>query len=278
MKKVRSTVLSIIIYIFLILIVLMTFLPLGWILSTSLKPSIEIFANPPYWIPHNLTLYNYYKVLFTSSIPLAFLNSVIVGIVSALSAILVGGSAGYAFARFKFRGSKSFSLFILISQMLPLTVLMIPLYYMENSMGLIDTKTGLVIAHLVIVLPLVTWMSKGYFEGIPKEIEEAAKIDGCNTLQTLIAVVLPLVKPAIAATGIYAFISSWNEFTLANVITRSMNSETVSIALFEFSTFYRTDWGCTMAASALITVPVIIVFMCVQKNFVAGLASGAVKG
>lgn len=149
---------------------------------------------------------------------------------------------------------------------------------MGNAVGLVDTKLGLAIAHLAISMPLVTWMAKGYFKGIPKEIEEAAIMDGCTTMQMLTKILIPLLKPALAATGIYAFISSWNEFAIANVLTRSETSRTVPLALSEFASFYRVDWGQTMAAAMIITLPIIIVFMLVQKQFVEGLASGAVKG
>ena len=277
-KRFYEKVLNILAYLVLILALLLTILPIGWVLSTSIKPTTEIFANPPRWIPLDPTLSNYHNVLFDSSIPNAFKNSVLVGVMTTFIALLLGGSAGYAFARFSFRGNRVLSLFMLISQMLPLTVLMIPLYYMENEVGLVDTKLGLAIAHLVISLPLVTWMAKGYFKGIPKEIEEAAIMDGCSTMQTIIRVVLPLLKPALAATGIYAFISSWNEFELANVLTRSTASITVTIALNEFSSFFKVDWGSTMAAAMVITVPIIAIFMMVQKQFVEGLAAGAVKG
>ncbi len=277
-KRFYEKVLNILAYLVLILALLLTILPIGWVLSTSIKPTTEIFANPPRWIPLNPTLSNYRNVLFDSSIPNAFKNSVLVGVMTTFIALLLGGSAGYAFARFSFRGNRVLSLFMLISQMLPLTVLMIPLYYMENEVGLVDTKLGLAIAHLVISLPLVTWMAKGYFKGIPKEIEEAAIMDGCSTMQTIIRIVLPLLKPALAATGIYAFISSWNEFALANVLTRSTASITVPIALNEFSSFFKVDWGSTMAAAMVITVPIIAIFMMVQKQFVEGLAAGAVKG
>ena len=121
-------------------------------------------------------------------------------------------------------------------------------------------------------------MTKGYFKGIPKEIEEAAVIDGCSTMKTIFYVILPLMKPSLTATGIYAFISSWNEFALANVLTRSQNSMTVPIALNEFSSFFKVNWGDTMAAAAIITIPIILAFILVQKQFVEGLASGAVKG
>lgn len=277
-KKKINGMLNILIYFILVSVVVFTLLPLGWVISTSLKPGNEIFANPPHWIPHMPTLENYKTVLYNSLIPLAFFNSFLVGIMTAGISLVLGGSAGYAFARFKFRGNRALSLFMLLSQMLPLTVLMIPMYYMENAAGLVDTKLGLAIAHLAISMPLVTWMAKGYFKGIPKEIEEAAVVDGCSATETIFYIIIPLLRPALAATGIYAFISSWNEFALANVLTRSMNSRTVPIALNEFSSFFKVDWGDTMAAATLITIPIIIVFMLVQKQFVEGLASGAVKG
>lgn len=277
-KKQKSIILDVLTYIILTIGVILVLMPLAWIISTSVKPSVEIFQKPPHWIPHNPTISNYVGVLTASSIPKAFLNSLIVGLLAAFMSLALGGSAGYAFARFRVRGNKFLSLFMLISQMLPLTVLMIPMYYMENKMGLIDTKFGLALAHLVICMPLVTWMSRGYFKGIPKEIEEAAMVDGASQTQIIWQVIIPLIKPSLAATGIYAFVSSWNEFALANVLTRSMDSQTVPIALNEFSTFFKVDWGQTMAASAIITGPIIIIFLLIQKQFVAGLSNGAVKG
>ena len=268
---------SIISYAVLTFAVVFTLTPLAWIISTSIKTATEVFANPPMWIPRMPTLENYTHVLFNSTIPIAFLNSFIIALTTALMAVLFGGLAGYAFARFNFRGNRTLSLFMLLSQMLPVTVLMIPMFYMANDFGLVDTRIGISFAHLVIAMPLVTWMAKGYFTGIPKEIEEAAMIDGCGRLQVMVIVVLPLVRPAIAATGIYAFVSSWNEFVLANVLTRSTASRTVPIALSEFSSFFRVDWGHTMAAATLITIPVIILFIAIQKQFIQGLVSGAVK-
>ena len=277
-RNTKTIILDILTYIFLATVVVFVLMPLLWIISTSLKPAIEIFQKPPHWIPHNPTGSNYAGVITASEIPRAFLNSFLVGTLATFLALALGGSAGYAFARFKFRGNKFLSLFMLISQMLPLTVLMIPMYYMENKMSLVDTRFGLALAHLVICMPLVTWMSRGYFKGIPKEIEESAMVDGATQMQIIGRIILPLIKPSIAATGIYAFVSSWNEFALANVLTRSIQSRTVPIALNEFSTFFKVDWGQTMAAAAIITVPIIVVFLLIQKQFVAGLSAGAVKG
>lgn len=277
-KKIGSIIQDAIIYIFLALIVVIILIPLAWVFSTSIKNEIDIFAKPPVWITSNPTMQSYRDVLTSSGIPKAFLNSVLVGLMTVIFSLILGGTAGYAFARFKFRGKKILSLYFLMSQMLPLTVLMIPLFYMINDWGIIDTKLGLSIAHLVITMPMVTWMIKGYFQGIPKEIEEAAAVDGCNSFQTLIKILLPLLKPAIATTGIYAFVSSWNEFALANVLTRTGVSRTVPISLSEFSSYFKVDWGDTMAAATIITVPIVILFMLIQKHFVEGLTAGAVKG
>lgn len=277
-KRVNKIIPDVIIYIFLVLMVIIILIPLGWVLSTSIKQEVDIFAKPPVWITDNPTLVSYRDVLTNSGIPKAFLNSTIVGFLTVIFSIILGGSAGYAFARFKFRGKKILSLYFLMSQMLPLTVLMIPLFYMINDWGLIDTTLGLSIAHLVITMPMVTWMTKGYFQGIPKEIEESASVDGCNTFQTLFRILVPLLKPAIATTGIYAFVSSWNEFALANVLTRTDASRTVPISLSEFSSYFKVDWGDTMAAAAIITIPIVILFMLIQKQFVEGLTAGAVKG
>lgn len=237
--RIKSYIADLFIYIFLIIAVMIVLAPLLWIISTSLKPTIEIFQKPPHWIPYNITFENYISVLTKSSIPKAFLNSLLVGFMAAFISLLLGGSAGYAFARYRFRGNRIFSLFMLVSQMLPLTVLMIPMYYMENRIGLVDTKFGLAMAHLVICMPLVTWMTRGYFKGVPKEVEEAALVDGATRMQVMRIIILPLVRPAIAATGIYAFVSSWNEFALANVLTRSDSSKTVPIALSDFSSFSK---------------------------------------
>lgn len=278
MDKSKEMISRIITYCILILFSLLTLLPLGWILSSSIKRPNEIYATPPVWIPKSPTLSNYMQVLMESSIPKAFLNSLLVGLMVAIFSLVIGGFSAYAFSRYNFRGKNFLSIFLLLSQMFPLTVLMIPMFYMENSMGLIDTKIGLVIAQMSVTLPMVIWMCRGYFNGLPKELDEAAKIDGCGKLGTLARILLPLMRPSLAATGIYAFISSWNEYPLANVLTRTENSKTVPLALNDFSSFFEVNWGQTMAAAALITLPIIILFLIVQKEFVAGLASGAVKG
>jgi len=277
-RKLSVLIGDIVSYAVLILSSLLALIPLAWVISTSFKPIQEIYTNPPHWLPHAPTVSNYYNVLLDSNIPRAFWNSLVVGVGVAFLSLLLGGMMGYAFARFKFRGSKFLSLFILTSQMLPITVLMIPMFRMGNALNILDSRMGLMVAHLVIALPLVTWISRGYFMNIPAEIEEAAKVDGCGTIRTLVSIILPLLRPALATTGIYAFVVSWNEFALSNLLTLSMSSRTVPVTLREFSTFFRVNWGDTMAAATVITLPVVVIFMVLQKHFIEGLSSGAVKG
>lgn len=225
-----------------------------------------------------MSLDNYANVLFASSIPRYFINSLYIGIVTALLSLLFGGAAGYGFARYKIRGGKVLSLFMLVSQMLPLIVVMIPIYFLMDRLHQIDSPIGLAVSHLVFTLPLVTWMIRSYFTSIPKELREAAEIDGCSQLKALFLVELPLAAPGVAATGIYAFVMSWNEFVLASVLTLSDKSRTLPIGLSEFSTMFSVDWGSTMAAATLISIPVVILFLWLQKYFISGLTMGSVKG
>ena len=265
-------------YVALSFMVMFSLVPLLWGISTSLKPSREIFSIPPRWIPERITLDNYRTVLTESSIPRYFLNSLQVGGLTTFASLVLGGLAGYGFSRFHFRGARVALLFILISQMLPLIVIMIPIYFVMDRAGLLNTTVGLSIAHLLLTMPLVTWMTMGYFNSIPYELEEATKIDGCSQLGALVRIVLPLAAPGLAASAIYAFIMSWNEFILASVLTLSDASRTLPIGISEFSSMFRVDWGGTMAASTLISLPIIVIFLFLQRYFVSGLASGAVKG
>ena len=265
-------------YVALSFMVLFSLMPLLWGVSTSLKPSREIFSIPPRWIPERITFDNYRTVLTESSIPRYFLNSLQVGGLTTFASLVLGGLAGYGFSRFHFRGSRVGLMFILVSQMLPLIVVMIPLYFVIDRGGLLDTPVGLSISHLLLTMPLVTWMAMGYFNSIPYELEEATKIDGCSQLGALVRIVLPLAAPGLAASAIYAFIMSWNEFILASVLTLSDASRTLPIGISEFSSMFRVDWGGTMAASMLISLPIIVIFLLLQQYFVSGLASGAVKG
>jgi ABC-type glycerol-3-phosphate transport system permease component len=262
----------------LLLLVAWTIFPIAVMVFTAFKPSDEVFAKPNKLTPTNWTLDNFVNVFTNSSIPQALLNSVLVGLLATVITMIFALSAGYALARFRFRGARGLSLFILIGQFIPITVLLLPFFIAVNSLGLIDTIPGLAFAHLVITVPLVTWMVRNQLAAVPFELEEAALIDGSTRFGAVFRITLPVAAPGLAAAAMFSFLQSWHEFVFASVITQSPASQTGPIALTEFASEFNVDWGATMAAAVVLTLPVVIIFLFLQRYFVAGLTSGAVKG
>ncbi|MDQ7903634.1 carbohydrate ABC transporter permease [Phytohabitans sp. ZYX-F-186] len=252
--------------------------PLAVMLATSVKPSGEIFQIPPRLLPSRPTLDHYTRVLTESDLPRTMVNSVLVALLVTVVTLIVGGSAGYALARLRYRGSRAVAVLILAGQLLPVTVLLLPLYRLVSSLGMLDTIAGLALVHLTTVLPLVVWMTRNAFAAVPVELEEAAQVDGCTRVEAVAATVLPVAAPGLAAVAIFAFLESWNEFVLASVITLTNQSKTAPIGLTDFANNVTTDWGATTAAATVLTVPIAVLFLLVQRHFVSGLASGAVKG
>ncbi len=252
--------------------------PVVVMLATSLKPRGEIFALPPRLFPEHWTLANYVTVFRASTMPRALLNSVLLGLLVALVTLAVSFLAGYGLARYRFRGRRSVALFILLGQIVPLTVLLLPLYRIVRGLNLIDTIFGIAIPHLVITVPLVTWMIRNQVAAVPVELEEAALLDGCSRFDAMTYVLLPVVAPGIAAAGMFAFLQSWHEFLFASVFTVSTGARTAPVALTSFASEFAVDWGATMAASVVLTVPIIAMFVAFQRYFVGGLTAGAVKG
>ncbi len=262
----------------LLLLVAWTLFPIAVMVFTSFKPSDEVFAQPSKLLPVHWTLDNFVNVFTNSSVPQALLNSVLVGVLTTAITMIFALSAGYALARFRFRGARALSLFILIGQFIPITVLLLPFFIAVNALGLIDTIPGLAFAHLVITLPLVTWMVRNQLAAVPFELEEAALIDGSTRFGAVFRVTLPVAAPGLAAAAMFSFLQSWHEFVFASIITQSPSSQTGPIALTEFASEFNVDWGATMAAAVVLTLPVVIIFLFLQRYFVAGLTSGAVKG
>lgn len=254
------------------------FLPLVVMVTTSLKPADQIFRTPPEFFPSTPTLAHYLSVLTDSSMPRAIATSAAVAALVAVITLVIGSGAGYAIARLRFRGSSGLSVALLLGQLLPITVLMLPVFQVVARLGLIDSVPGVALAHLTVVVPLVTWMLITAFSGAPIELEEAAMVDGCGRPRAVWHVVLPVVAPSLVAVGIFAFLQSWNEFIFASVISRSVRSKTAPVALTDFAGQFSTDWGATMAAATIVSLPMVVAFMIVQRYFVEGLASGAVKG
>lgn len=266
------------VYVFLAVIVMFSVFPSIWMFLTSIKPPNEVFTTPPRYMADQPTWDNYNRVMFESRIPRSFLNSIIVSAATGLLTLMLALPAGYGFARFRFKGSSLMSTSLLFGQMLPAVVLVIPLYVVLNKLNLIDSHAGLIIANFSVTVPVAVVMMKSYFETVPRELEEAAKIDGVGSLGVLLRIVLPISTPGITAVSIFTVIHAWEEFLYALNFTNSSAVKTLPITLAEFSGQFQIDWGGMMSAAVVISLPVLLLFLLCNKYFVKGLSDGSVKG
>lgn len=276
---------KVLIYILVIIIFIFIVAPFSWLIISSISPKAELLSVPPHWIPHTPTLKSYKAIFFggarTTRTARYFKNSLINSIIVAGSVTIlclaIGSMASYAFTRLKFRGRQSLLLLILTTQMIPAVAIIIPLYIVMMNLHLLDTHLGLFITYSSFILPLMIWIMMGYFQAIPTDIEDAAKIDGCSRMGTLIRVVLPLAAPGLAASGIFAFIIAWNEFFLALILT-SINAKTLPVLVSEFSTKFGADYVMMSTGGVLASIPPIVLALTFQKFIIKGLTGGAVKG
>ncbi|MGD9047378.1 MAG: carbohydrate ABC transporter permease [Anaerolineae bacterium] len=271
-------------------ILLIFFIPALWIVLTSIRIRSEINAYPPVWIPSGFS-FDSYKILFGmptpegafglgGSIPVADYarNSIVIALVSTLFALVFGTLAGYVFSRFRFKGKNALFLGFMLARAIPGIALSLPLFIMYARTGLSDTVGGMIIAYVALNIPFTAWLMDGFFRAIPQELDEAARIDGCSAWTAFLRIDLPLALPGAAAAGIFAFLTSWNEFALANVITRTPASRTFPPALFEFTGQFVSDWRGMTAMSVLMLIPAVIFVALVQRQLMEGLTSGATKG
>lgn len=265
-------------WVLLALLLVWSLAPIAVMAFTSLKPRDEIFAVGAALLPETWTLENYVSVFTQSTMPQALVNSVILGVLVALATLIFCFSAGYALARFRFRAARPLALFILVGQVVPLTVILLPVYQIVTSLNLVDSVVGIAFAHLAITVPLVTWMIRNQVAAVPIDLEEAAQVDGCSRFDAVTYVTLPVLAPGLAAAAMFAFLQSWHEFLFASVLGTSAASRTAPVALTEFAGEFSVDWGATMAASVILTVPIVILFVSMQRYFVNGITGGAVKG
>jgi multiple sugar transport system permease protein/raffinose/stachyose/melibiose transport system permease protein len=217
-------------------------------------------------------------VFFHSNIPRYFLNSCVISIGATVVALALAIFAAYGFARFEFRGKLALQSFVLVGQLLPTAAIIVPLFITLRWLHLLNTYWGLILVYTIITLPLSVWMLTSYMRGIPTELEEAAVIDGASRLGVLFRITLPLAVPGVVAVGVFSFVTCWNEYIFALVFAQDQTVKTLPIGLTEFSTEFNTDWGGVMAASMVMTVPVVLLFLAFQKLFVGGLTAGATKG
>ncbi|MGE3269134.1 MAG: carbohydrate ABC transporter permease [Chloroflexota bacterium] len=265
-------------YVSVLVIVFLVAFPLFWMIASSFKPRNELYAFPPTFFPAVPTFENYVELLTQTNFSTYFKNSLIVATASTVLSMVVASFGGYALSRFRYPGFRMFARVTLLAYMLPSIMLVIPLYVTMGDIGLVDTLASLVVTNTTFTLPFALWLLRAYFSTIPVELEEAAMIDGATRFQALMRVIVPLGLPGIVSTSIFAFTNSWNEYLYALVFIHSDSLRTLPPGM---GTFIQMDsvyqWGVLMAGSVLITIPVLIFYMIVQRNLVVGLTEGGVK-
>jgi ABC-type glycerol-3-phosphate transport system permease component len=265
-------------YTLLILALFITLFPILWIVLTSLKTTQETMVYPPKLLPSKIQLDAYVAVIREKNFPLYFKNSAIVSLSATLACMFFATLAGYGFSRFKFPGSKAIFLFILMATMFPAVLMIVPYFLMLRTIGLLNTYIAYVLAYTSFSLPFATWMMRGFFESIPKEIDESGLVDGCTWFTTFRRLCLPLAGPGMASTAIYSFLLSWNQYLFALTLTTKQEKYMLPVGIANLVGEYWVDWSVLMAASVLAMIPVIIFNIFMEKYLVRGMTAGAVKG
>lgn len=253
-------------------------LPFLWMISTSFKEADEIFQEIPKWLPRKFSFKNYMEIWNRGYFKTYFLNSLIVSFATMGISLVVAMFAGYGISRFRFHGRGVFSVILIVVQMFPSMLLLIPMYIIMSKMGLLNTHLSMIIAYTTFAMPFCTWMIKGYFDTIPISLEDAARIDGCGRLRILFKIIMPLAAPGIVTVAMFAFILSWQEYMYALTFARTeeMRTITVGIALMQ-GQHGSVNWGQIMAGSVLACLPGLILFTYLEKYLVQGFTMGAIK-
>ncbi|PKV87765.1 carbohydrate ABC transporter permease [Streptomyces sp. TLI_146] len=251
--------------------------PVYWMLNTALKPSKDAIDPSPHFFPRSFTLENFRRALDIGDFWGSIGRSLIVSVVVVVIGIAVGLLAALAISRFAFRGRKIVIIGILAVQMVPLVAMIIPVFLLLNDLGQYDKLSGLVLTYLTFILPFTVWTLRGFIVNVPKELEEAAMVDGCSRTGAFMRVVFPLLAPGMVATSVYGFIQAWNEYLYA-LMLMSQNHQTATVWLSNFTTQHGTEFAPMMAGSTMMAVPIVALFLLVQRKMAAGLTAGAVKG
>lgn len=252
--------------------------PFYWMLTTALKPNDDMYRPEPLLVPVRVTWAHFHKVFFDSHFPEFFRNSAIVALITTALSLFVGILAAYAIVRLDFRGKSLIARGLIFSYLVPPVLLFIPLFELIFRLNLLNTREGLILAYLTFTVPFTTWLLMGYFRTVPVALEEAALVDGCTRLTALYRIILPLSTPAIVVTALFSFTLSWNEFLFALTFTSNPVSQTVTVGLTSTVAEDVFFWGVMMAASFLIAIPPVALYLLGQRWVVRGLTAGAVKG
>jgi len=265
------------IYALIVIFLFITLFPLAWVLSTSFKPNEEAISFPPKFLPENITFSNYVFVLTDPGLVHSLLNSFAVSVGSTALSVVVSALGGYAFARFEFKGKNLIMSIILGLFMIPVVINIVPLYTMLSNVGLLNSPIALVLTFQILIIPLNILLLKNYFETIPRELEDAALIDGCSRLGVLKRITIPLSIPGFAIAAVLSFRFSWNEFILPIVLANRPDSVVFQVALYQFISIYRIQWGYLTAGITLAIIPVLVLMLSFQKQMIKGLTIGAIR-
>jgi multiple sugar transport system permease protein len=259
------------------LMVAVVLFPYVWMLLTSIQPESDLFAGGFHYLPRVVTSFNYSQLLTATPIGPYFLSSAIVATASTALGLFVSMTAAYSFSRFLFRGRSFLMTLFLVIPMFPTVLILIPMFVVMRTLGLVGSYLALLIAYTTFIIPFSVWMLTGFLDAFPVDLEEAAMVDGCTRLGAVWRVLVPLAMPGVVATGIYIFIVAWNEFLFALMFTTKA-TRTLPVGIYSFVGEYDVHWGLLTAAGMVVTLPLIVVFFFVQGQLVQGLTAGAIKG
>jgi len=269
--------LAIVKYIFLSIFLVISIVPLIWVFLSSFKTNPEILAAP-LSIPEQFKLTNYKDAFEIAPMATFYVNSIFVSIIGTFSNLVIIGMASYAISRFDFKGKRALIALLSVSLLLPVTALLQPLFMTINKIGLYDSLWGLILVYAGFGIPVSLYILRSYFLTIPEELEEAAYLDGAGIIRTFVRIIIPISKPAFATAGVLQFLLCWNEFQFALVLTTGNDSRTLPLALSYFTSLFSANYGAMFAATMLIIIPTIIVYIFTQEQVISGLVAGSVKG
>ena len=251
--------------------------PLYWMIATSLKKPDQLFTNPPTWIPTSLDFSNYARAFGDPQMFRALWNSLLVSVGTTILTLLIAAPAAYAFARLRLRWSGLLLLPFLIAQLLPTINIALPMFVLFSQVKLTNSVLGLILGDTVLALPFAVIVLRPFYLHIPRELEEAAQVDGCTRAQAFLRIVLPIVRPGLVTVMAFTFVMTWGEFTLGLTLNPRQEAQPVTVALNSFIGQYGIDWGPLMAASTVVAIPIVILFVVFQRFITSGLSAGAVK-
>ncbi|GAA3156687.1 carbohydrate ABC transporter permease [Streptomyces echinatus] len=252
--------------------------PVYWMFATAFKPTGDIISENPVWFPTDVTFDHFKKAVDADHFWTLVLNSVTVTVLSVVFSLVIALFAAFALARMRFRGRRGLIVTFMLAQMAPWEVMIIAIYMIVRDNDMLNSLVPLTVFYTVMVLPLTVLTLRGYVAAVPKELEESAMVDGCTRTQAFVRVIFPLLAPGLMATSLFGFITAWNEFPLVLILNKDVEKQTLPLWLSQFQTAFGDDWGATMAASSLFALPILILFIFLQRKAVSGLTDGAVKG